>query len=167
MKPSPFFLLLSFVLLLASSFSFADVLAENQARFGVVQGTVQLLSQGAREWIDAHEGLPLEPGDEIQTGDDGQADLVLSPNALWHVQPQTDLVTGHMETSAGRFNLLTGLLIGKVDSKRAALPQRWEFDTPSAVCRVRGTEFAVAVSTRAETRVAVYAGEVEIQPAET
>jgi len=145
----------------------ADPLAESQARFGVVTGDVQLLSQGARDWIEAHEGLPIESGDEIETGDDGVAEMELSENVLWLVEPNTHIVTEHMETDRGRLNLSNGVLLGKVDSKRISIPQQWEFNMPTAVCAVRGTEFALDVAEPREAHVGVFEGAVEIQAAES
>lgn len=168
MKSAPWiFALFLFALCLLPCGLYADPLAEVQARFGAVTGDVQLLSQGARDWIDAHEGLPIESGDEIQTGDDGVAEIVLSENVLWVMQPDTHIVTEHMETGRGRLSLPVGVLLGKVDSKRIAVPQRWEFNMPTAACAVRGTEFALDVSQPREAHIGVFEGAVEIQAAES
>src|SRR5258708_28970241 len=84
----------------------ADPLAENQARIGVITGDVGLLSQGAPEWIEPHEGLPIEPGDHIRTGEDGRVELQMSENALWILEPETEVETEHIEVNVGRLNLL-------------------------------------------------------------
>jgi hypothetical protein len=146
----------------------ADALAEKQARFGVITGDVGLLSQGASDWIEAHEGLPLEPGDRIRTGEDGRAEIIAGENELWMMEPQTELVTEHMETNAGRFNLESGALLGRVDSSRTAgTVQRWEFNTPAAVAAIRGTEFALDVSKAGGSSLGVLEGTVDFQAAET
>ena len=149
--------------------SFSDVLSENQARVGPNKGIVQILAQGAKDWVDVHDGLPLEPGDHIETGDDGEVDIILSDNAVWHILPNTDLFTEHMELNAGRFTITQGVLLGKIDALRAGAAQRWEFNTPAAECDIRGTEFIIEVSTSnpVGTRLAVYEGQVEMTPAET
>src|SRR5439155_4774021 len=101
------------------------------ARLGAITGDVGLLSPGAAEWIEPHEGLPLEPGDHIRTGDDGRVEVTMSQNAVWALEPETDLVAEHMDANTGRFTLSSGTLLGKVDSGRAARTvQKWEFDTP-------------------------------------
>jgi hypothetical protein len=146
----------------------SEPLSENQSRFGVITGDVGLLTQGADDWIEPHEGLPIEPGDHIRTGEDGQVELVLSDNALWWLEPQTEAVMEHTETNAGRLDLSSGTLLGDVDSARAAgIVQRWEFNTPAAVIAVHGTEFAIEVVPRQEARLGVFEGMVEMQPAET
>jgi hypothetical protein len=146
----------------------ADPLAENQARFGVITGDVGLLTQGALEWIEPHEGLPLEVGDHIRTGEDGRVELIMSDNAVWVLEPESDVIAEHMETNVGRLNLSSGTLMGRLDSARAAgIPQSWEFNTPAFVIAVRGTEFALQASQAAGSRLAVFEGEVELAPAET
>ena len=144
----------------------ADNLAENQARFGRISGDVGLLSQGADQWIEAQEGLPIEPGDHIRTGDDGAAEIVLSQNVLWLMEPQTDLETEHMESNEGRFNLSDGDLLGQVDSAHAQAPQDWEFNTLTALCAIRGTEFVLHASAKDGTRLGVLEGEVDMSPPE-
>jgi hypothetical protein len=65
-------------------------------------------------------------------------------------------------------DLSSGTLMGKVDSGRAAgTAQNWEFSTPAAVIGIRGTEFAIQADRQAGTRLAVFEGRVEMQPAET
>jgi len=146
---------------------YADaLLAENQSRFGVITGDVGLLSQGAREWIVPHEGLPIEVGDHIRTGEDGQVEIIVSQNALWMLRPGTDIVMEHTETNAGQLDISQGVLLGKVDSGRVAAAQHWEFNTPTAVCAVRGTEFAIDVPQKQESHLGVFEGNVEMRPAE-
>jgi hypothetical protein len=146
----------------------ADILAENQARFGVVAGDVGLLSQGATDWIEPHEGLPIEPGDHIRTGEDGQVEVIAGENELWMLDPNSEIVAEHVETNAGRFNFESGVLLGKVDSGRTAgTPQHWEFNTPAAVIGIRGTEFAIVFSKTEGTRLGVLEGKVDMEPAET
>ena len=146
----------------------ADPLAENQARIGVITGDVGLLTQGAPEWIEPHEGLPIEPGDRIRTGEDGRIELIMGENVLWTLEPETEVETEHMELNAGRLNLTSGSLLGKVDSARAAgVAQRWDFNTPMAVAAVRGTEFALQFSKGEGSHLGVFEGTVELEPAET
>lgn len=150
-----------------SSVTGEDALAENQARFGVVTGEVMVLSQGAADWVEAHDGLPIEPGDHIRTNEASQAEIIPSPNAVWLLEADSDLVPERMNEQTGRFNLSNGALIGKVDTSRSGSPQHWEFNTPAAVCGIRGTEFAIEATKEKGTTLAVYEGEVEVQPAET
>jgi hypothetical protein len=127
-----------------------------------------LLAQGAAAWIEPHEGLPIEPGDHLRTGEDGKVEIISSEHTLWILQPGTEAVVEHTETNAGRVDLSSGSLIGKVDSERTAgTVQRWEFNTPAAVVAVRGAEFAIVASHEEGTRLGVFEGSVDIEPAET
>jgi hypothetical protein len=160
-----------FVLLLVfflSPFVQAEELTENQARIGAVKGDVGFLAQGALEWIEAKEGLPLEAGDKIRTGEDGRVELVVGEYALWKLEPHTELLTEHMEQYAGRFQLSSGTLLGSVDSDRATgHPQKWEINTPVAVVAIRGTSFVFRFTRTEGAQLSVYEGVVEMEPAET
>ena len=140
----------------------ADALAQSQARFAQVHGTVQVLSPGAVEWIDAHTDLPLESGDQIRVGDDGEAEISASQNALWIVQSGSEVVWEHSTSDEGFLTLSQGSLEGKVSHDE--VPQHWEFHTPTAVCAVRGTEFALDVSALEGAHLGVFDGEVEMKP---
>jgi hypothetical protein len=145
---------------------FCDPLCDNQARLGLVKGTVFLLTQGAPAWIDAHEGLPLEPGDHLHTEEDSQAEIIVSDNALWFLEPETDVVMDHTEANGGLLHLQSGALLGRVDAAHAPVPPRWEFDLGAAVVSVRGGEFGLEVSRERGARVGLFDGQADMQPAE-
>lgn len=146
----------------------AEIPSENQARFGEVIGDVGLLTQGALEWIVPHEGLPIESGDQIRTGEEGKVELILSENAMWTLESETQVAMERTDANSGRLTLSSGTLLGRVDSAKAAgVSQRWEFNTPMAVIAVRGTEFAIEAIPSMATRLGVFEGEVDMQPAET
>jgi hypothetical protein len=153
---------------LASIPSSAEDVSEVQARCGVVTGDVGLLPNGADDWIAPHEGLPLESGDSLRTGEDGRVELILEQNVLWRLEPGTELLLERNEPHGGRYQLESGSLIGKIDSSRTGgFGQNWEFNTPVVTVAVRGTEFAIQFSKIAGGRVGVFEGTVELQPAET
>src|ERR1700733_13042224 len=93
------------ILLLAAPVVAVDTLDEVQVRFGVITGDVGLLPQGAVEWIEPHEGLPIEIGDHIRTGEDGRVEIISSENALWLLEPQSDVVAERENTNIGQFDL--------------------------------------------------------------
>ena len=145
---------------------FADDLAENQARFGRVTGEAQILPQGAADWLDAEPGLPIETGDQIRVGDDGEAELSIAANALWVAQNNSHLIVGHHAGQDGRLTLTQGGLIGKVNPMNGRTGD-WRFETPTAVCAVRGTEFILVYGEDAGTQLGVVKGVVEMRPAES
>jgi hypothetical protein len=158
------FCILNFAFCIAVSW--ADPLAESQARFARVTGTVRVLAQGQPKWLDAHEDLPLDSGDQIEVGDDGEAELSITKNALWVATANTDLIVEHTTTEEGRLILSRGTLFGKVEKMNPAA-QHWEFETPVAVCAVRGTEFVLDHSQKGGTHLGVFKGAVEMSAAET
>jgi hypothetical protein len=150
----------------ASPLSSANELAENQARFGEITGTVEVLSQGAVEWVEAHKDLPLETGDQIRVGEESQAELSIAPNVLWVAGGETELIVGHTTEKEGRISMRRGVLSGKVEPLAGRLGS-WNFETPAGVCGVRGTEFILTHSDEEGTELAVAKGIVELQPAES
>ena len=95
-------------------------------------------------------------------------EIILSENAFWMLEPESDVVAEHTDTNIGQFDLSSGTLMGKVDSERTAgTVQKWEFNTPAAVAAIRGTEFALECSKKEGTRLAVFEGSVDLEPAET
>jgi hypothetical protein len=153
-------------LCLFSVFCHAEELADNQARVGAVEGDVGLLSQGAQHWILPREGLPIDSGDQFRTSDDGRVELVLSEHMLVVMEPETQLAVERSDLNSGRVNLTQGAVLGKLNSAAATTPQQWDFNTPMAVCAVRGTEFALDVSEKNSTQLGVFEGQVVMQPAE-
>jgi hypothetical protein len=144
----------------------ADDLAENQARFGAVTGTVQILTQGADDWLDVQTGLPIDVGDEIRTDEDGEAELWVAENVVWVIAPGSDLIVGRTEGQEGHLQLCRGALRGKVETPTHRVGV-WEFETPVAVCAVRGTEFALTHSEVDGTHLGVFKGVVAMRQAET
>ncbi len=143
-----------------------EQISEIQARFGEMSGDVQLLSQGAVDWIDAHTDLPLQSGDQIRVGDDGEAVLVMSDHALWTLRANSEAAIGYTTSTEGRLSLRTGTLLGKVLPQNG-LSQEWRFETPTAVCAVRGTEFVIAHDDEEGTHLGVFEGVVEMGAAES
>lgn len=143
-------------------------LADNQSRFGVIQGDAGFLSQGAKAWQEPHIGLPFEPGDHLRTADDSRIELQMSDKMLMVLEPDSEAVVEFASDRAGRVDLVEGTLLGIVDPAADAVTQDWEIDTPAATLMVhRASEFALQFSPTEGTHVGVFAGEVELQPAES
>jgi hypothetical protein len=144
----------------------ADAIAENQARFGKIDGTVYLLTQGAPEWIDAHEDLPIEAGDEIHAEDDSRAELALAQNVLVVLQPGGDIVADTISSNSGKIHLTDGNFVGRVDAEHAEGFQQWMFESPAAAAVVETAEFAMSADEADGIRIGVLQEDLELQPAE-
>ena len=143
-------------------------LADNQSRFGVIQGDTGFLSQGAKAWQEPHIGLPFEPGDHLRTADDSRIELQMSEQVLLVLEPDSEAVVEYASDRAGRVDLVEGTLLGIVDPAADAVTQDWEIDTPAATLTIhRAAEFALQFSPTEGTHGGVFAGEVELQPAES
>ena len=142
-------------------------LAENQSRFGAIEGDVGYLPQGFHEWQEPHEGLPFEPGDHLRTADDSRVELQMTENVLWILEPESEAVVEDANDHAGRVDLVEGTLLGTVDTSRIATPQHWELNTPAATVIVHGTQFALSFSAKDGSRLGVFQGEVEMSAAES
>lgn len=152
--------------LLAMTAFAEDPLAENQARIGRVSGDVQLFVQGATQGAQAKTDMPIEPGDQIQTGEDSTVEIALNPQVLWVIQSETDLIIGRTTEQEGRILMRRGTILGRVDVS-AGYPGVWVFETPLGVCTVKGTEFALAHRDEEGTHLGVLQGTVELKLAET
>ncbi len=143
-----------------------DPLAENQMRIVRVSGDARLFVQGATDGVEAKTGMPMEPGDQIHTGEDGEVELVVNSHALWVVQSNSDLIIGYTTEKEGRIQMRRGAILGRVDTV-GRYPDPWQFETPLAVATVKGTEFALAHSDEEGTHLGVFQGTVELKLAET
>jgi hypothetical protein len=108
-----------------------------------VSGKVSLFSSGADKSKDIRLGQPLYAGDRLKTGANGRAGLVLSDGTQLKVNYNTDITLRDKDTKGkasergiGSIKLSLGELWAKVVKKNSRL----EFDTPSAVAAVKGTE---------------------------
>ena len=82
--------------------------------FAFVVGDVKLTKQGGQA-AKAVRGMPVDPGDRVETGDDGMAQITMVDNARLSLRPKTQFVIEQYGKSAtgeegGILNLLKGTL---------------------------------------------------------
>jgi hypothetical protein len=135
------------------------------ARLKVVSGSVMVKPSDSEEWSKITGEIPLSSDDAIKTSADGVAELYLDDKAAVSVGRNTELEMNSIEQSDTIFSLIHGSLIAKV-KKLMNEKFKLQVRTPSAVCAVRGTEFAVEYSQLGkETAVAVFdEGRVAVTP---
>ncbi|HXT01605.1 MAG TPA: FecR family protein [Elusimicrobiota bacterium] len=100
-------------------------------------------------------GAVLAKGDGIRTGADSRAAIVFDDRSRVEVGPKSLFVLEEAETKAAAMRLTFGSLrawVEKIPSRR------FEVRTPTAVCAVRGTEFAIDVDARGHTGVRMFTG---------
>ena len=133
------------------------------ARLKTVAGSVMIKPAGADEWSKAEGEVPLDPDDEIKTASDGQAEIYMDDKGVIFLDRNTELAVSSLEQQDASLSLKAGSLVAKI---KHFLNEKFKFAvrTPSAVCAVRGTEFAVEYSQLSgEAAAAVYdEGRVEV-----
>lgn len=115
------------------------------ARLKVVSGTVMVKTIDGDEWSRITGEMPLDPNDVVKTSADGIAELYLDDKGAIYLGRNTELEITDLELNDTIFSLNFGSLVAKIKhflNEKNKLQVR----TPSAVCAVRGTEFAVEYS---------------------
>lgn len=137
--------------------SYAQSQAENwDARLKVVSGTVMVKTVEKEEWSRVEGEMPLDPNDVVKTGPDGVAEVYLDDKGSMSLGRNTELEITSTEQTDAIFSLNFGSLAAKV---KHFLNDKFKMQvrTPSAVCAIRGTEFAVEHNQLAkETLAAVF-----------
>jgi len=134
------------------------------ARVKKISGDVRVKDAGSEEWAALEGEMPLNSADSIKTLD-GVAEVYLDDKGSITVGRNTELELASLAKEESVFSLKFGNLAAKIQH---FLNERFKMQvrTPSAVCAVRGTEFAVEYSQLGkETGVAVFdEGRLAVSP---
>lgn len=115
------------------------------ARLKVISGTVMVKTVDGDEWSKITGEMPLDPNDMVKTAADGLAEIYLDDKGAISLGRNTELEISSLEQEDAVFSINFGSLVAKIKhflNEKHKLKVR----TPSAVCAVRGTEFAVEYS---------------------
>lgn len=98
----------------------------------------------AKNPVEVYYGMELMPGDTVRTRAT-VAELQLDPNrSIIKLAENTIFTIDELQSTpqtVNKFNLTTGKI--RAIAASAGLGNRYQFDTPSAVCGVRGTDFGI------------------------
>ncbi len=129
-------------------------------------GDVQVRRAGAADWGPARKGLPVGEGDGLRTGPGAWCDLLFKDGTYVKLDADSETAAETLKASAeGRvfsFSFLKGKALWLAARLKAKAGGALSVRTPSAVCAVRGTAFAVAVSTGGATTVGLFEGKVAV-----
>ena len=134
------------------------------ARVKKISGDVRVKASGSEEWAVLEGEMPLDSGDSIKTAD-GVAEVYLDDKGAITIGRNTELEMSSLSKGESAFTMKFGNIAAKIqhflDEKL-----KMQVRTPSAVCAVRGTEFAVEYSQLGkDTGVAVFdEGRVAVSP---
>ncbi len=143
---------LSFVLcLFLISLSFA----EQKAIIQKTSGKVEIFSMG--KWRTAKVGYIVSPNQKIKTSRRGYCIIVLEDGHIVRISGGTEVSVSSLVSEKTEFKLT----VGRIRSKISKLISGRSFNirTPTAVCAVRGTDFAVEYE-QGITKLEVYEGVV-------
>ena len=134
-------------------------------RVNSVYGKAYVKSEEASSWSKIEKGLPLEFDDAIRTEPGASVVLSLDNKGIIRIEGNSEVELSSIEKKDSVLNLLKGSIVAKINH---FLDKTFKFKvkTPTAVCAIRGTEFAVEYSSfNDETGVAVFdEGKVGVTP---
>jgi hypothetical protein len=114
-----------------------------------IQGSgVQVLETGADQWAPGQEGEVLESGDELKTGPDSQATLMLQSDTSVQVSPNSDVKIDQIADNRqggffSKIKITAGRLLADVKKHLDESQSTFEVEANGVVCGVRGTAFEV------------------------
>ena len=134
-------------------------------RVNSVYGKAYVKSGEAEHWSRIEKGLPLKFEDTVKTNPGANVVLSFDNKGLVRIEGNTLIELSSFDKGDSVLNLLKGSLVAKINR---FLDRAFKFKvrTPTAVCAVRGTEFAVEYSSfKDETGIAVFdEGKVGVTP---
>ncbi|NMB11180.1 MAG: FecR domain-containing protein [Firmicutes bacterium] len=174
--------LLAVVLLIAVVYATGGDISANRAGLSeeqgpffaiiVFEGEVWVTRKGCDAPVEAFIGMQLAPGDHVQTGFLGSAELKGDRGETILLESNTSLEIGANADLPGRGRSVR-LTVGSIWVKVVKLTQafgnmfRFTITTPTAFAGVRGTTFYVSVDDDSITEISVFDGIVEVIAADT
>lgn len=142
-----------FCILFVSTPLFAEV--GRVAEISNLEGAVWFRKSGTAEWKGAEKGMFLLENDEIKTGENAKAEILLDAagetgklDLAANTQMRFESMTKDPATNDK--TTLLDLAVGKVLIKAEKLQRNSSFQvkTPTSICGVRGTLFEVTVEAK-------------------
>jgi hypothetical protein len=132
----------------------------------IVGGNVLIQKSGSSDWIDGKEGMTLEAGDIIQTGNESSAKITFFEGSTIELNTGSQLeITSLDIAKSGTTTILLKQKMGETVSrviKLADPKSRYEIETISAVAAVRGSTMIVDIAPNGATSVGNEEGTISI-----
>jgi len=125
-----------------------------------LKGIVEVREVGQSVWRTAHLGDALKEGVSIRTALKSEASLVTTRGHRFKISSLSLFTLTDLNETQTKGFLEKGKVLSKV--KPLHDQEKFSIKTPTAICAVRGTEFAVNVQEKGATWVEVYKGIVGV-----
>ena len=152
-------------ILVASTFVGCVSRPPTLAILSIAEGNVSVMKAGTGSWTEAQEGMSLEEGDAIKTGDDSSAEITFSEGSTVELQAGTEIEIASLDipTGTGSTTITLEQTIGSVIfrvTKIVDAASRYEVETPTGVVAVRGSIMQVNVTEDGTTWVTNLEGDI-------
>ncbi|MBI4656055.1 MAG: FecR domain-containing protein [Elusimicrobia bacterium] len=129
-----------------------------------LKGTVEVQSAGRQDWIKTSKPSTLNEGDIVRTGKKSFCEILMKDGTYARIDENSTLKIDSAKISSEERNFSFNALFGKLMfmvSKFKTNNSKFQVRTPAAVCAVRGTEFAIIVSSDA-VNAGVFEGKLAV-----
>jgi len=132
-----------------------------------IRGEVQ--KQEGKAWVPLTSAAPLKSGEAIRTGLTGSADVIFRDGSRVQLGPNSEFLLEEQTPQRSTYRLLNGFIHDLFKP-----PQRFrtfggglrgqliQYNTPTAILAVRGTEFDLKLDEQGVTHLVPYAGTMEL-----
>jgi tetratricopeptide (TPR) repeat protein len=128
---------------------------------GVVRGSVYRNTE--KGWVSLDPNTPFTPGEELRTGSDGFAELILTDGSTIQIGPGTTMKLIKITRGQSFYEMLKGRLHAEMSCLKAAQKRCREIQfRPGEVVAIRGTEFDIEAPSNGPVTVTVMEGVLEI-----
>lgn len=136
------------------------------AKVTYVTGDVKVQQPGRESWKKAVNEQALRSGDKVKTLDESRGEVAFADGSIIRIDANSNLDIVELGRSKAGQTAQAKVWSGKVwaSVNKASKKTKFELESPTAVAAVRGTVFRMTVAEDMTTKVAVYAGEVKVEP---
>jgi hypothetical protein len=141
--------------------------ASSDGTVNFIKGNVEVQSVESREWTPLRLNDRLKEGSRIRTGDESTVEIVFENGDSFLQSPNSNSGLSAARKMEGNHTLYkwflgAGRTITKIKSATGR-ESRFEIETPSSICAVRGTVFRTSVDPADSTRSEVLKGFVDVE----
>ena len=122
-------------------------------------GKAEMKTAGTEKWSKCYEGTVLKENTIVKTGIKSKMVIIMDDGSKIVMNQNTTIVIKELTNTSRTFHQEKGRT--RVNVKKLAGGQRFSFNTPTAVCSIRGTEFSVDVEGQ-ESVLKVFEGLINV-----